>query len=466
MPESPTPDPDELNTSEIKRSSRWRWPKRLVLSVSIALIVYFTWYYGNREWTKRQGERALAVARAEAERDDPDWTWERLNAARPRPPADKNSADTIRRVRDLQRATRTGPEQKAPDVTWRAPNVRVPNDAISSAELYLAWSNDALTVARSLKDRPTGFREVQLSPDVLMQAGSTGADTHAVAELLRWDAVIAANSNDADRLTTALRALLNASRSVGDDPFMISQLQRFSVRNFAAGSVERALAQVTAREPDLAALQTAWAADAEEPLLLYALRGERPLSDYLLQNSDASNPFKPHEIARARSVGLRWWGRAITAAKLPTHRQLEAIRALRAPSDEITERVSEVLFPSVQITAEGSVRGVAVARALVVGIACERFRIKNNRWPNDLSELVPAFLSAVPSDAFTGEPMRFAKSNTGVVIYSGSGTAGDAASWFAEPSPAPRMSARFRLWNPDQRRQAPPPAEQDPGADP
>ena len=351
MHESPTPDPNVLNKSGIKRSSLWRWPKRLVLTVSVALIVYFTWHYGNREWTKRQGERALAEARGETERDDPDWTWERLNAARPRPPADKNAADTIRRVRELQRATRSGPEQKAPDVAWAAPNVRVPDDAISSAERYLAWSNDALTVARSLKDRPTGFREVQLSPDVLMHAGSTGTDTRAVADLLHWDAVIAANSNDADRLTTALRAQLNASRSVGDDPFMVSPLSRFSVRNNAAESVERALAQVTAREPDLAALQTAWAADAEEPLLLYALRGERPLFDYLLQNAGTNDPFEPLEIARARAAGLRWWTRAITAAKLPSHRQLEAISALRTPSDEITERVNKLLSSPVGMTA-------------------------------------------------------------------------------------------------------------------
>jgi len=89
----------------------------------------------------------------------------------------------------------------------------------------------------------------------------------------------------------------------------------------------------------------------------------------------------------------------------------------------------------------------------VVGIACEQFRQKNQRWPNELAERIPTYISAIPLDPFDGQPLRFAKLNDGVVVYS----VGKRLPPELGASPASRpefpqgVEVGFRLWNTDQR---------------
>jgi hypothetical protein len=54
----------------------------------------------------------------------------------------------------------------------------------------------------------------------------------------------------------------------------------------------------------------------------------------------------------------------------------------------------------------------------VCGLAAERFRIANKRWPNNLAELVPRYLAQVEEDPYTLKPLLFNRVNNGIVIYS------------------------------------------------
>ena len=42
-----------------------------------------------------------------------------------------------------------------------------------------------------------------------------------------------------------------------------------------------------------------------------------------------------------------------------------------------------------------------------LGMACENFRFAKGRYPEDLSELVPEFVDAIPDDPYDGEPIRY-----------------------------------------------------------
>jgi len=57
-------------------------------------------------------------------------------------------------------------------------------------------------------------------------------------------------------------------------------------------------------------------------------------------------------------------------------------------------------------------------RLTTTAIAAERFRLENGRLPENLNELVPQFLSAVPADPFDGAPLRYHRLAKGYVIYS------------------------------------------------
>ena len=129
--------------------------------------------------------------------------------------------------------------------------------------------------------------------------------------------------------------------------------------------------------------------------------------------------------------------------------------------------LSGLLLPAVDKVGAAYWRSTAEARCAVVGIACERFRQQNKRWPGTLAELVPALLPAVPLDPYDGQPLRFEKMDYGVVVYSvGKKPPNQFAQPGAQPA-APRglpegVEFGFRLWNPDQRRQPAAPDTEEP----
>ena len=55
---------------------------------------------------------------------------------------------------------------------------------------------------------------------------------------------------------------------------------------------------------------------------------------------------------------------------------------------------------------------------LRTALACERYRLTTGDWPDNLSKLVPDFLSALPTDPFDGQTIRFERIEQGVKIWS------------------------------------------------
>jgi hypothetical protein len=51
-------------------------------------------------------------------------------------------------------------------------------------------------------------------------------------------------------------------------------------------------------------------------------------------------------------------------------------------------------------------------------LAAAAYRQKQHRLPERLDELTPAFLPAIPFDPFDGQPLRFKRDGSDVVLYS------------------------------------------------
>jgi hypothetical protein len=63
--------------------------------------------------------------------------------------------------------------------------------------------------------------------------------------------------------------------------------------------------------------------------------------------------------------------------------------------------------------------GLPLVRAARVVVAVERYRRAHGEaFPDDVSALVPAYLSAVPTDPYSGEGIRFAPADDGYAVYS------------------------------------------------
>jgi len=92
----------------------------------------------------------------------------------------------------------------------------------------------------------------------------------------------------------------------------------------------------------------------------------------------------------------------------------------RSARSEIVARLLLALAgPSSVQNASGAVDHVAMAREieiLAVALAC--FHHDNDRWPDELAELCPKYVEAIPPDRFTGKPLIYRPRADGYLLYS------------------------------------------------
>jgi hypothetical protein len=485
VPTTPTKPPA---TPPVESRFRfWKWAKRLFLGLLLVVVAYAVLVWGERQQLMQQGNRELAPTIADIDRTDPDWRWDALNAKRKRAPDGKNSAELIPRIRNA-----LPPEwgNKLLDKNWTegqtipVPNCRYPATVIAEARRELLRSSEAIELARTLRDLSWGHREIELTRKVIDTTVEPTQKTRLVAQLLRWDTEIALEDGNTPVAADDLLAFLNASRSIGDEPCIISQLIRSAVRGFATRSLERALAQ-SERFPRLEELQSAWAAEAEEPILLYALRGERAMHEVLgermasgsislselvgdrprdwltsLENRVRSWSYQGH-LPADRATNLRLMTEMVEAARLPLNEQPPAFARITIPPRQRERILTGLLVAPPTVVTPVQWRTAASMRAAVVGLACERYRLRQGRWPKTLDEIPRDLLASVPLDPFDGQPLRYRHTTDGVVVYSiGKNLIDDEGelSWNPAVSGA---DEGFRLWNPEARRQPAPPEPND-----
>ncbi len=130
------------------------------------------------------------------------------------------------------------------------------------------------------------------------------------------------------------------------------------------------------------------------------------------------------------------WADRVAATRLPMRDQLTAIATIESKESQISagqtnfasrvrkwwdvdyslRPVTEVKLASMFNVNARELAGLANAQAAV---AIERWRLAHpGRLPGTLSELVPAYLNAVPLDPYDGQPVRYKKLPVGYVVYS------------------------------------------------
>ncbi len=65
-----------------------------------------------------------------------------------------------------------------------------------------------------------------------------------------------------------------------------------------------------------------------------------------------------------------------------------------------------VVVPA-RMTLENKCRVESLLAGAKLAVACNRFQRDKGRWPAELQELVPEYLSEVPRDPFDGAPFRY-----------------------------------------------------------
>ena len=425
-----------------------------------------------------------AVARLDAA--EPGWRIADLNAGRDAklPPPELNAAtQALAALKLVPESFTAWADTLTVD---RAPvtNYLPAGEDIELARLVHSESAEALAAIRKLRDLPAGGIPLVVPDDnALMAKLDKTQQLRKAAGLLTLDATVSAYDRHPAEALGMSRAIVNlASGGVGDEPTLISQLVRMAVTGLAVESVEQTLAWNEC-PAGLAETQARLAAERDAPRLANGYRGERGVFVRFLETVDdgtlRADPDGPppgvrgplawylrkgNPESRTRMIAL--FNELIASTELPDaerNAKALAIEAREKQRNRYWDLVSGthlvgLLRPAHVKLNEAENRTRAYLGCAVAGGACERFRMKTGRWPKTLAEIPADLLARVPTDPFTGEPLRYAARADGVTVYS---VGRDGADDGGTPPPtrsvvsSPGTDLTFRLWNPAARRAAP-----------
>ncbi len=447
---------------------RW-WRKRPAL-VSVSILAVLS--IGVVIWSEHAA-RSLREALAETDRLYPAWRLDDLEAARERVPDARNAALRVTAAGHLlpwswRNSGGIPPEavgKYSDAVAKLSPVQSLSPESRQSFRAAVEEAGPALEEVRGLANLATGRFPVAWTRDGISTPLPHLATIRALSTLLACEATLQSEAVNADPAFSTCRALLNAGRSIGDEPLLVTQGRRMDLRVTVCHQVERALAHGQSSDSAIATLKRALESEEVEPLLVFGIRGERAITDRFLAAVD-SGEFSNAQIrnagfsvtemllwksAETRATQLRFNNRAERIAALPAEEQQSAFQRLEDDTRN-QPSLSRTLVPAILRVATASLRSRARLRCAGAALACERFRMARGAWPSALQDLVPEFLPALPTDPFDGKPLRFDRKNGQVIIYSvGEDRRDDGGETEARSHAPPGRDLEFRLWDPSLR---------------
>jgi hypothetical protein len=457
----------------------------------LAIVFLIACLYG---FLKFYGRYQLAAAIAEADRSDPNWRIEDIEANRAVCPDDENSILVVEAAATL--LPKPWPVWPAPEAGDDAQyRVRVQEALASGLEnarvgerlddrmmealrAELTRASPAVEKARTLAKLPNGRKMLTWSPDLMGTLTPHFQDMRDVVLLLSYHSMLLAQEKKMNEAFEACRAAMNASRSVGDEPMAISQLVRVACRNAAAHSMERVLGLGDVSENTLSETQRALEQESEQNLFLYVARAERAILNGFLERletgklpmttvqgmvgsrlnsgtlpsmDDMEMLFLANAPETQHAPMLRFLTRIVEASKLPPGERRPMLRVLEAeaPNEPLLVRLLMPAFGKMEL---GCVRSTAELRCATVMLALERYRQATGKWPDSLHSLAPRWIAKVPVDPFDGKPVRYRRFEQGVIVYSVGMDEIDNGGELEKPDGSQGADLGFRLFDPRHRR--------------
>jgi hypothetical protein len=439
------------------RARRSLWP----LLAGVALLVLVV-AFGAGAYLGGVVDRRLAAAIAGADRDDRFWRLDDLMAHREPVPDDENSAKVVARA--LSFLPENGPAGPAPPpgvpkprashaqeafdrLNATADNVRLADPVSAALHAELKQRAEALRIARTVAEYRRGRHELALSRNPLDIPLPETQQARSVARLLAVDAALRAEDGDADGAFDSCRAILGVGRSIGDEPFAISQLVRYAIGLTALKSTRRVLSQGEPSDAALARLQALVLDELAQPLLLYGVRGERAIlvelirrvgdGELSISELGASKSAAEHPwvtigpwgklwFDHQRAVALEWLNDAVAIARQPVAARPPLWAAFEARIHRTYESrfgkyaalLPVLLMPALTSASQADSRYQGELAAAAILIAAERQRRATGRWPDSVTAIDPGILPKPPADPFSGREFHLEHREGQLLIYS------------------------------------------------
>jgi hypothetical protein len=423
-----------------RRRRLWRWLLGLFLAFLVA-----GGYFAYARWA---AEDRLQRVMAELDAREPGWRLEDILAHRPAISPEQNSALRVLAAMNLNGiGWKSGEEQQFDAARLGlSPACRLSEQQAAVLRRALKSAEPALAVARELADLPAGRFETTYGPDGFPKSMAHLQQARALVNRLKYWTLLQCEDGDIDGALASVRAMVNAGRSLADEPFMPAQLTQLACRGVALCILERALAQGEPSKGALIVLQRLLEDEESQPVLLVAARGSRAGAERILRAlragevklSDVAGRLgkpmtgvtlgipKLNDMVYAAYFRVTWTNEAalleydtrlVEIAKLPIEQQLAAIKELEGTLNSQPLPV-RALQSSMGRMGNSFMRYQSQLRCAIAAVALERYRQANGRWPDSLTSLGPELLREVPADPYDGMHLRYRRLNDRVVVYS------------------------------------------------
>lgn len=463
--------------SNVKRSSRWRWrwARRVAVSLCLLLLVGA----GKRLYSQREYQKELEEALAELDRTDLGWRLADIEAARAVIPDEENGALVATTAASMLPQS-WPPNELDEKLRKLEPVELLDNDLVVKLRDELGQHEKALDLARKLVQLPRGRHPIHYERNVYETRLPSQGRVRATTQLLWYEAILRSHDNEMHGAMSACRAALNAGRSLGDEPTLVSQMIRNACVISACQATERVLAQGEPVVDDLAAMMELLRLEETHNSYSIGVRGERAgLHDFFgaMENGDVTlEQFNTSndihwswgdrllvswymlDLRKQHSLALSLMNRMVDVTELPSHEQEPEEKALEAEIRGLTHRepFTRLLTLGPLRAGDWCRREHASVRCLLSALALERYRKVHGDWPESLEKLVPELLSAVPLDPYDGEPLRYKRLDDGGIVYSVSSDREDNGGALDRQNPTRRgADVGCRLWDVKHRRQPP-----------
>jgi hypothetical protein len=262
------------------------------------------------------------------------------------------------------------------------------------------------------------------------------------ARVLALEAMEETEEQRPEKAVESVIASLSVSRSLNQEPVLISHLVHIACQGFSLESLQRLLNRAPLTNPQLSKLAAAIEVSENPQALTRAFVGERCMGDdafYGLRMGKVpmkdmvsflgEPPWWCHLFWLYRTTGLLELDERcyldimednVRAAQLPPPENITAASAVvdkvnHVSACHVLSRMMPIALDQALIK---SGRCAAIIRNAQTAIAVERYRLANAALPKQLSDLVPTFLLAVPADPFDGKPLRYKSLEKGYIVYS------------------------------------------------
>ena len=365
-------------------------------------------------------------------------------------------------------------------------------NSLTWVELDDAMQNasDALAEIRSAMENPA--RYFWLNPeDFLNWPGGSFVQKRKVAQWLAADAINASRIGESARAQADLHAMIQLTQLHRDECTLVAQMIRVALAGLALNTTWEVLQTNGWNETTLTALQADWEQVDLPTAINRGIVGERAHGEAVfawLRRATGRESLKLVQISPvARGLPALKSFRDYFSAYVEQplwrmnseedelfclqhyQRCLDSLRQLDGPkpwpdiaaelnahNDKINEIADSILariryqltclvIPNTAKATLSAVRHETQRRLTVVAIALERYRLQHGSAPPEMTALVPEFLSAVPRDLMSVEPLRYRLNPDGsFVLYS---VGEDGQDNGGEASASSIITNKFDFWS-------------------